>query len=238
MTKYILNGQNGVVGSAFCDIMKKNDIPFMIYDKDKKKRVEIFLHLAAKLYSDVDGYITSNIILLQEVIGYCYENGIKNLVFFSGARVYGDQDKQNFFKLMNVIIDTYNLDLSKYHNITLNKEDIEILKNEKLITIGAHTHNHLSLKSLEDEDIKEEVLNSRKILESYGLKIKHFAYPYGSKNEVDKRVVDIVRKLGFTTAVTTTKGSIDSSIDMFDIPRIIINGNFEHIDYFKLQIKV
>jgi cupin fold WbuC family metalloprotein len=93
--KYIINGQKGVIGSSFVEIFKDLNIEYDIYDNNKTSSADTFLHLAAKAYSDSDGYIDSNILLTKEIIEYCYKNGIKNLIFFSAARIYGDQNREN-----------------------------------------------------------------------------------------------------------------------------------------------
>ena len=53
-------------------------------------------------------------------------------------------------------------------------------------------------------------------------KINHFSYPYGTKSDVGKREFEIVKELGFKSAVTTSVGRL-SRKKLFNLPRIHIN---------------
>ena len=54
------------------------------------------------------------------------------------------------------------------------------------------------------------------------MKINHFSYPYGTKDDVGKREFEIVEELGFRSAVTTSVGEL-SKKTLFNLPRIHIN---------------
>jgi len=124
-------------------------------------------------------------------------------------------------KFLNVV--TKNNERKQFKNEFLSKEDLKLLSKNPLITIGAHTHNHLSLKNLDREDCIEEIKKSKKILEDLiNHKIDHFSYPYGSKNDVGKREFEIVENLGFRSAATTSVGKL-SKKKLFNLPRIHIN---------------
>jgi len=70
--------------------------------------------------------------------------------------------------------------------------------------IGAHTCTHPRLSQLSEAQAKEEISASRKKLEDrFGVPIEHFAYPYGDYNQ---RTVELVRQVGFQTAVTMNRG--------------------------------
>ena len=111
----------------------------------------------------------------------------------------------------------------QYINHFLSKEDLKNLSANPLITIGAHTHNHLSLKNLNKEDCINEIKKSKEILEDLiNIKIKHFSYPYGSKSDAGEREFEIVEALGFKSATTTSVGRVDKK-KLFNLPRIHIN---------------
>ena len=76
----------------------------------------------------------------------------------------------------------------QYKNMILSKEDIKTLISNPLITLGAHSHNHLSLRNLSEEECIEEMKISKQTLEEFTqLKTNHFSYPYGGENDVGKR---------------------------------------------------
>ena len=66
-------------------------------------------------------------------------------------------------------------------------------------------------------------------------KINHFSYPYGTENDAGKREFQIVKALGFKSAVTTSVGKL-SSEKLFNLPRIHMNQKTnEKILRFKLS---
>ena len=75
-----------------------------------------------------------------------------------------------------------------YKKYCLTWGEIQQLDREPLITIGAHTHSHANMKQLTIEEMEKEILTSKLLLEEkIGHTIDHFAYPYGTSNEVGSR---------------------------------------------------
>jgi peptidoglycan/xylan/chitin deacetylase (PgdA/CDA1 family) len=86
---------------------------------------------------------------------------------------------------------------------------INRLGRDPLVTIGAHTCTHPSLAGLTEEEALHEICDSRAIIrEKTGLKVEHFAYPYGSTLDVTQREARLAASLGFKTAVTTNRGNV------------------------------
>ena len=132
-------------------------------------------------------------------------------------------DKIEQKKFLNAVTKTDSR--KQYKDEFLSKEDLKLLSSNSLITIGAHTHNHLSLKNLKRDDCIKEIKISKQILENLvGCKINHFSYPYGTKDDAGKREFEIVEELGFRSAVTTSTGGI-SRKRLFNLPRIHISQN-------------
>ena len=105
-------------------------------------------------------------------------------------------------------------------------EDIQELGKDPLATIGAHTVNHFPLKQLDDEALENEIMGSKKIIETQtGLAVEHFAYPFGKATEASFREFETVKSLGFKTAVTTRVGNIvaEHKNSLECLPRISIN---------------
>lgn len=73
-----------------------------------------------------------------------------------------------------------------------------------LITAGDHTLSHRGLGGLKEEQIKDEIISSKSILENQ-LKtgINVFAYPYGNYNQTAAKYL---QEAGFVAAVTTDHG--------------------------------
>ncbi len=81
----------------------------------------------------------------------------------------------------------------------MNWDDInEAVK--KGIAFGSHTMNHRNLLELNDEDLQNELAESRRILASeLGLSFHPLAYPYGY---FDRRVADAAKASGYDLALT------------------------------------
>ncbi len=58
--------------------------------------------------------------------------------------------------------------------------------------IGNHTYDHIKLVGLNDNDLNQQIIDSKiKIEEELGSSCKHFAWTYGSMNDIDKEALDI-----------------------------------------------
>ncbi len=78
-------------------------------------------------------------------------------------------------------------------------QQLKTMVNDPLITISSHSKTHPALTKLSDKQVYEEVMESKKILES---KLEHsiiyFTYPYGN---YDARVKKIVASSGYLAAI-------------------------------------
>lgn len=94
---------------------------------------------------------------------------------------------------------------------------------EPLVTIGAHTVSHAALATLNREEMRTEMQQSRAQLEAeLGSSVQHFAFPYGDPSTTGVREFDACRELGFRTATTTRHGLVTASdaSAMHSLPRI------------------
>ncbi len=80
-------------------------------------------------------------------------------------------------------------------------EELQAMKTEPLVTLVAHSLSHpKDLRELTDEQLRKEIFESRRILESkLGIPIPYFTYPAGF---YDDRVTKLVAEAGFTAAMT------------------------------------
>ena len=87
--------------------------------------------------------------------------------------------------------------------------------------IGGHTVNHPILATLDHGAAETEIANGKATLEKIiGAPVNLFAYPNG-KPDQDYRAehAAIVRRLGFSAAVSTAWGSSSARSDKFELPR-------------------
>lgn len=87
-----------------------------------------------------------------------------------------------------------------------------------LVEIGAHTVHHKNLTALSLAAAKEEIEMSKRTLEQdYGVTVETFAYPYGKHTP---KVEALVGQAGFSAAVTTERGFLQSSDHLLTLKRI------------------
>lgn len=74
----------------------------------------------------------------------------------------------------------------------MNWDEIRAMAGHRLVTIGAHTVNHLNLKRLSEADARHEIGDVRRILrDKLGEDPRHLAYPYGYVSAVGCREVGL-----------------------------------------------
>lgn len=100
-------------------------------------------------------------------------------------------------------------------------EQVREMAGNSLITIGDHTLSHRALPKLSKEEMRNEILSAKNILEAnLGIKVSVFAYPYGN---TDKEIEKVLQEGGFTAAVINRSGSVCARLP-YEIPRIRV-GN-------------
>ena len=100
---------------------------------------------------------------------------------------------------------------------------VEELSRSDRVTIGAHTITHRALRSLDENEVRKEIGESRDILEErLTTQIKHFAYPFGRSSDANIREYKICNALGFDTATTTRPGTLKQGHrnGLHSLPRI------------------
>jgi len=100
---------------------------------------------------------------------------------------------------------------------------------DPLVTIGAHTVNHVILAKASDAAAKSEIKMGRAVLgAALGKMPEHFAYPFGDASAAGPREFEAAREAGFKTAVTTRPGVLfeDHAEHLLALPRVSINGEF------------
>jgi peptidoglycan/xylan/chitin deacetylase (PgdA/CDA1 family) len=119
----------------------------------------------------------------------------------------------------------------------LSWDEIKQLSNESIVTIGAHTMNHLSLATLSETDLNAEMEQSKLELENkIGKPVEHFAYPYGGFEDAHIREYKAAGTLGFKTAVLNYPGNVFSEHkkSTMAIPRYALGNNTDRqkLDFY------
>ncbi len=97
-------------------------------------------------------------------------------------------------------------------------DQVRELDKSGLITIAAHTIDHLNLPAQPPAMQRFQVFEGKAQLEAQlGHPVRHFAYPYGSYNAATEA---LVREAGFATAVSTLPGTIHTAATIFSLHRV------------------
>ncbi|MBZ9652272.1 polysaccharide deacetylase family protein [Psychroflexus montanilacus] len=222
-------------------IFKKLQIPLTIYITN------CFPNKTANLW----WYMLEDILLEKSKIRLTYKN--KHHQFICENQ---NQKNKSFEKIRGIIInanaqeqklildqlqDNYNKDLTSYINKeALSWEEIEKISKDPLVTIGCHTKNHLSLNTLSKKEQIKEILDSKIEIDKRTNKdTNHFAYPFGTSNEINKNEVENLKStLSFTSGTTTRTGNIfeEHANHMYALPRIQVLGTQADLSVLELYI--
>jgi len=219
------DGYSGCLHYA-APVFEKHNVPFSIYICSSfiENKLILWWYLLEKIILE-----NSNIEFEANNIQYSYDCGTflkKKETFMVIRRMIIRSKAIDFEQLITNIFSKHFEDFTKLTSkYSLTWDEVKILSQNKLVTLGAHTINHLNLKSLSYENSYWEISESKKILESkIGKEVTHFAYPFGGESEVSMREIEICKKLGFKTAQTTLEGNIFKKHrnHLLALPRLII----------------
>ncbi|WP_168204053.1 polysaccharide deacetylase family protein [Aliikangiella coralliicola] len=108
----------------------------------------------------------------------------------------------------------------------LSWDDLETLKNEPLITLGAHSFNHYPLAMCDNSLAEFEILESIRQLENkLDIKIDHFSYPRGHVEDFNDFHKQVLSSAGISSAVSTIRGVNRLNVDMYSIKRVGLPAN-------------
>jgi peptidoglycan/xylan/chitin deacetylase (PgdA/CDA1 family) len=202
-------------------VFKSHRVPFCVYVTNS------FPDQTADLW----WYALEQLILQNDVLRFPNGNRASNNTM--------SKKKKNFLLLRRDVLNEYFKDPIAYFKrvgelqfdianerkkLCLTWDEIKLLSNDPLVTIGSHTVNHYPLSKLDYQTAENEIRLSKTDLErKLDRKIKHFAFPFGSKNEADEREYKIIKSIGFDTAVTTLHGRFHISGDLQKLDRIFLS---------------
>jgi peptidoglycan/xylan/chitin deacetylase (PgdA/CDA1 family) len=134
----------------------------------------------------------------------------------------------------------YQVDIAGFcEELCMSWDELAKLAADPLVTIGAHTVNHVMLAKVPEKSARSEMEMSRAVLEaSLGVRPRHFAYPVGDSTSAGPREFRIAAELGFQTAVTTRPGVIfrDHRKHLTALPRVSLNGDYQQMRYVRVLL--
>jgi peptidoglycan/xylan/chitin deacetylase (PgdA/CDA1 family) len=93
--------------------------------------------------------------------------------------------------------------------------------------IGCHTDSHIDLGTADVETVRAELeVSKRKLEDQLGRPARLFAYPFGGRNNISPRSLELVREAGFTCCLSSCGGVNTPGADPFALNRIPIARGF------------
>jgi len=99
------------------------------------------------------------------------------------------------------------------------------------MTIGSHTCSHVRLIDLNEDDVRRQLRESKRMIENkLGIECRHFACPWGGpgKDFHVQRDVNIARELGYRSFLTTQRGTNPDGRSPFAICRDNMFASWEN----------
>lgn len=222
-------------------LLKKLKIPFAIYITNCYPN-----HTAKMWWYMIEDIILENDIVeislgKEKILFSTKTQKDKDSAFVKIRKQIIDASKDLQLEILNNLEDQYKKNLRSYvEREALNWNEITDLASDELVTIGCHSQNHYSFNTLSEDEILEEINSSKKEIENHLKKnVRHFAYPYGTKNEIGKREIEIVKNSHlFDTATTARTGNIFEvhKNELHTLPRVQITGDQEDISIINLYL--
>jgi peptidoglycan/xylan/chitin deacetylase (PgdA/CDA1 family) len=104
------------------------------------------------------------------------------------------------------------------------------------VEFGAHTRTHPILSRLSSiERIEGEICGSKQRIEQEaGIEVLHFCYPNGGPADFTPQTVEVVKSVGFMTAVTGTPGVNRAGANLFQLSRIAVEPQHDHLRFARV----
>jgi len=142
--------------------------------------------------------------------------------------------------VVRALASRYHVDIAAFcDELCMGWEELKTLAADPLVTIGAHTVNHVMLAKVPEQLARLEMDMGRTVIEAVlGTRPTHLSYPVGDKTSAATREFRIAGELGFKTAVTTRPGVLFASHynHLMALPRISLNGEHQQLRHARVLL--
>lgn len=136
-------------------------------------------------------------------------------------------DQKNLFSLLQEAFSHYTIDwYAPIKKQAMSWTQVKELSKHPLCTIGGHTVSHPALNKLSNSEFHHEIAEGVAILkDKTSHDIYHFAYPYGSANEIGNREQLLIKEFNFKTVFSSYGGCItsDNKSQTNHLPRVTLH---------------
>jgi peptidoglycan/xylan/chitin deacetylase (PgdA/CDA1 family) len=134
----------------------------------------------------------------------------------------------------------YQVDIAAFcEELCMDWDELTMLAADPLVTIGAHTVNHVMLAKVPEKSARSEMQMSRAVIEAaLGVRPEHLSYPVGDPTSAGPREFRIAAELGFKTGVTTRPGVLfpEHRDHLLALPRVSLNGEHQQLRYVRVLV--
>jgi peptidoglycan/xylan/chitin deacetylase (PgdA/CDA1 family) len=134
----------------------------------------------------------------------------------------------------------YQVEIASFcEELCMSWNELATLAADPLVTIGAHTVNHVMLAKVPEQSARAEMEMGRSVIEAaLGRRPDHLAYPVGDASSAGPREFRLAAEAGFKTAVTTRPGVIfpEHRDHLTALPRISLNGEHQQLRYVRVLL--
>ena len=235
--------------------LRKNRIQFLyfhhIFD-DEISGLENLLNYLSKdhsfiSFSEAVERITSNRIDKSYIV-FSSDDGFRNNL--NGIKLFKEYGVSCCFFLNPGIINSINYShIKEYCQNKLELPPVEFLSWDDIETlqkfgheIGSHTVTHINLGEVTNNILKDELYQSKEILEKYCGEIKHFAFPYGTLSDFSLDAFKATYEAEYISCSSAVRGChvneqklIDKKELFIRRDQVIFAWKQSHIKYFLIR---
>lgn len=204
-------------------IFERHQVPFAIFVATD------FIDQKAILWWDIieDLILKNDSITIGDKNYHCHTSQEKWDVFRIIREMILCLDQKRIEEALRIMFAHYEIDwFEPIRRQAMTWEQVREISSHPLCTIGGHTVSHSVLNQLSEDEFQKEIgENLIKIEEVIGKPVHHFAYPYGSPNEIGEREHQLISKFNLKTAFTSYGGCItnNNKKSITHLPRVYLH---------------
>jgi peptidoglycan/xylan/chitin deacetylase (PgdA/CDA1 family) len=124
-------------------------------------------------------------------------------------------------ELMTTLVEQLPVDDTPLRNLMMSWEHVREMQRSGM-SFGAHTVTHPNLPNTTLAEADREIRESKEVIEAQvGCAVRDFSYPNGrGSSHVTEQVKQLVRRIGFHSAVTSLAGCVTAGDDLFALKRV------------------
>lgn len=214
-------------------ILKERSVPFAIY-----VTTSFLDRTGVPWWSVLESVIDANDSIVLPMPGRDYGFGCastqeKYAVYDQvSSLIHSLPSDQDMFAAVRALAARHGVDVAGLCDAScMTWDELAELASDPLVTVGAHTVNHVNLARASEATARSELGLAKSKLESMlGKPTLHLAYPYGGPQAAGPREYALAAELGYATAVTTRPGVLaaDHRTKLTALPRVELGGKWKH----------